>query len=68
MQVSCNSGLLSCDSRAMMQNTVRLELDQTEIAAVYAYTVFRSSVSLFDASCLDTSVGKLIDASSPFKS
>ena len=39
-----------------MQNTVRLKLLQTEIAAVYAYTVFRSSVSLFDASWLDSSI------------
>ena len=39
-----------------MQNTVRLELDRTEIAAVYAYTVFRSPVSLFDASWLDSSI------------
>ena len=68
MQVSCKSGLLSCDSRAMMQNTVSLKLDQTEIAAVYAYTVFRSSVNLFEASWLDTSDWKQIDASSPFKS
>ena len=68
MQVSCNSGLLSCDSREMMQNTVKLELNQTEIAAIYAYTVFRSSVNLFDASWLDMSIENKIDASSPFKS
>ena len=43
-----------------MQNTVRLDLDRTEIAAVYAYTVFRSSVSLFDASWLDSSIANTL--------